>query len=176
MNILHISGSPRLHGNTTYLLHELQSLVGGEIIHLADHQISPCTGCWACVKSGQCNIADEMTISISPRLLDADVIVLASPVFFNNVTAQMKLFIDRTWPLRGQLNNKTGGAIVVGRRYGSESAITAINAFFLKHEMIPANRGISGIAYEAQSIKKDAEALAAVKKLAVRLEELSTHF
>lgn len=163
-----------MHGNTTYLLQELQSLVGGEIIYLADYQISPCTGCWACVQNGQCIIKDEMTASISPRLLAADIIVLASPVFFNNVTAQMKLFIDRTWPLRGQLKNKPGGAIVVGRRYGSESAITAINAFFLKHEMIPANRGVSGIAYEAQSIQKDAEALAAIKNLATRLEELSS--
>lgn len=143
MKILHISGSPRAQGNTTYLLDELQCLVGGEIVRLSDYQIGPCTGCWACVNIGKCHIDDEMTTNISPSLLTADVIVLASPVFFNNVTAQMKLFIDRTWPLRGRLNNQIGGAIVVGRRYGSESAITAINAFFLKHEMIPANRGIS---------------------------------
>lgn len=173
MSILHISGSPRLRGNTTYLLDKLQKLVGGETIRLADHQITPCTGCWACVKSGKCNIDDSMSNDITPRLLAADIIVLASPVFFNNVTAQMKLFIDRTWPLRGQLHNKIGGAIVVGRRYGSESAITAINAFFLKHEMIPANRGVSGIAYEAESIRADDEALTAIESLALRLSELA---
>ena len=60
----------------------------------------------------------------------------------------MKAFMDRTWCIKGKLRNKIGGAIVVGRRYGIESAITAINAFFLKHEMTPANRGVCGIAFE----------------------------
>ena len=65
---------------------------------------------------------------ISPMLFESDVIVLGSPVYFNNVSAQMKAFMDRTWCIRGRLRNKIGGAIAVGRRYGIESAITAINA------------------------------------------------
>jgi len=65
------------------------------------------------------------------KLLKADAIVIGSPVYFNSVPAQTKAFIDRTWCIRGRLRNKTGGAIVVGRRCGIESAITAINAFFL---------------------------------------------
>ena len=83
-----------------------------------------------------------MSKIIIPQLLESDGIVIGSPVYFNNVSAQAKAFIDRTWCIRGKLRNKIGGAIVVGRRYGAESAITAINAFFLKHEMIPANRGV----------------------------------
>jgi len=62
--------------------------------------------------------------------------VLGSPVYFNNVSSILKAFIDRTWCLRGKLRNKIGAAIVVGRGYGMDSAITAINAFFLKHEII----------------------------------------
>lgn len=50
-------------------------------------------------------------------LLESDAIVLGSPVYFNNVSAQMKAFMDRTWCMRGRLKNKIGGALVVGKRY-----------------------------------------------------------
>ncbi len=105
-------------------------------------------------------------------LLDADAIVLGSPVYFNNVSAQLKAFMDRTWAIRGKLKNKIGGAIVVGRRYGAESAITAIHAFFLKHEMVPANRGVSGIAFASGGVQQDREAVEAAKRLAERIIEL----
>ena len=53
-----------------------------------------------------------------------------------------------------------------------ESAITAINTFFLKHEMIPANRGVCGIAFERREISGDEEAIESAKKLGKRIEEL----
>ncbi|RLE30760.1 flavodoxin family protein, partial [Candidatus Acetothermia bacterium] len=65
---------------------------------------------------------------IYPKLLAADALILATPVFFNNVTSTLKAFMDRTWCLRGKLRNKIGGAIAVGRRYGIEAALEAINA------------------------------------------------
>jgi multimeric flavodoxin WrbA len=80
--------------------------------------------------------------------------------------------MDRTWCIRGKLKNKIGGAIVVGRRYGAESAITAINAFFLKHEMIIANRGVFGIAFDVGEIKQDKQAIKATEELAKRIKEL----
>jgi len=110
---------------------------------------------------------------ISKRLINSQVIVLGSPVFFNNVSGQMKVFIDRTWPLRRNLKNKIGGAVVVGRRYGLEGAINAINSFFLKHDMIVADRGISAIAFEAGEVKKDKEAIESTKKMAKRIQDLN---
>ena len=80
--------------------------------------------------------------------------------------------MDRTWAIRGELKNKIGGAIVVGRKYGHENAITAINSFFLKHEIIIANRGVSGIAFEKGSIKSDKEAIKASEKLGKRIDQL----
>ncbi|MGB9809733.1 MAG: flavodoxin family protein, partial [Caldanaerobacter sp.] len=117
-------------------------------------------------------IEDEMTEKLIPMLLKSDAIVIGSPVFFNNISAQLKAFIDRTWCIKGQLRNKIGGAIVVGRKYGEESAITAINAFFLKHDMIPANRGVCGIAYREREILNDTEAIEATKRLGKRILEL----
>jgi len=103
---------------------------------------------------------------------EVDAIVLGSPVYFNNVSSYMKTFMDRTWWLRGLLRNKIGGAVVVGRRYGAESALTAMHAFFLKHEMIPANRGVSGIAYKRGEIEQDHCSLEDARKLGERILEL----
>ena len=88
------------------------------------------------------------------------------------MTSNLKAFIDRTWSIRGKLKNKIGAAVVVGRKYGAEGAIMAINSFFLKHEMIIANRGISGIAFEPGEIKNDLESVKAASKLGTRILEL----
>jgi multimeric flavodoxin WrbA len=117
-------------------------------------------------------IDDDMKTVVIPKLLNADAIVVGTPVYFNNVTAQLKAFIDRTWSIRGKLMNKVGAAVVVGRKYGAEGAITAINAFFLKHRMIVANRGISGIAFESGEIGRDLESMEAARELGCRILDL----
>lgn len=171
-----ISGSPRRedYSNTDYLLNVILDITGGEILKLNDYKISPCKSCWKCVDDNKCIIEDDMTNFLIPEIIESDVIILGSPVFFNNVTAQLKAFIDRTWSIRGKLKNKIGAAVVVGRKYGAESAITAINAFYLKHEIIPANRGICGMAFKKREIKKDDEAIKSSRKLGKRILELDT--
>jgi len=173
MDVIYISGSPRKKSNTDFLLKRLRSTTGGEFFKLVDLEIAPCVSCWACRKTHICAIDDDMSQVLVPKMLAAEAIVLGTPVYFNNVTAQIKAFIDRTWALRGQLRNKVGGAVVVGRRYGAEGAITAINAFFLKHEMLIANRGISGIAFRSGEITDDNESLQATDRLAARILDLA---
>lgn len=172
MNILHISGSPRKQSNTDCLLNCILNQTGGEFIKLTDYSIDPCSSCWACLKNGSCPINDDMSNVLIPKILVADVLVIGTPVYFNNVTAQLKSFIDRTWSIRGRLRNKIGATVVVGRKYGAEGAITAVNSFFLKHEMLIANRGISGTAFKPQEIEGDLESIEAATKLASRLLEL----
>jgi len=172
MKVLCISGSPRAGSNTDLLLNLVLASTGGELIKLSDLDVRPCTSCWACVKGSCCSIDDDMARLIEPKLRSADAIVLGTPVYFNNVSAQLKAFMDRTWCLRGDLANKIGGCVVVGRRYGAEGAVAAINAFFLKHRMIVADRGVSGIAYGRKEISEDGEALDAADRLAERILEL----
>ncbi len=176
MNILYISGSPRNNSNTDYLLKHTLDQTGGEFLKLTDYTIGPCASCWACLKNGSCAIRDDMSNVIMPRLLAADALVIGTPVYFNNVTAQLKCFIDRTWSMRGKLKDKIGATVVVGRRYGAEGAITAVNVFFLKHQMIVANRGISAIGFESEDVKDDAESLNAATGLASRIVELGARF
>lgn len=172
MDVLYLSGSPRVGGNTERLLAVMREALPGELLRIADHQIAPCESCWACREQDCCVIDDDFTRTIMPRMIECDALVIGCPVYFNNVPSKTKALIDRTWAYKQSLRNTIAGAVVVGRRYGAESAITALHAFYLKHEMIPANRGVCGIAYEAGEIEEDVEALDAAGRLAQRIMEL----
>jgi multimeric flavodoxin WrbA len=97
--VLGIAGSPRRNGNTELLLKELlngaeASGLKVELIILSELSISPCTSCDSCQKDGQCVINDDMQLMYG-KLLEADYVVFASPVYFKGVSAQMKALIDR---------------------------------------------------------------------------------
>ena len=99
MKVLGIAGSPRRGGNTDLLLAELikgAASKGAEVktIVLNDLDITPCQHCDACLKEGKCRIQDDMQM-VYRELEQADRIVLASPIQFTGVTAQMKAMIDR---------------------------------------------------------------------------------
>ena len=97
--VLGISGSPRRNGNSELLIREFirGAEVNGhetELIILSELKISPCTSCGSCQKSGKCVINDDMQLMYK-KLLEADCIVFASPIYFCGVSAQLKSFIDR---------------------------------------------------------------------------------
>lgn len=171
MKIVYISGSPRKNSNTDYLLKKCSAILGGELIKLSDYKIEFCNSCWTCLKTKKCVINDDMTNIIIPSIMKADAIFLGSPVYFDNISAQLKTFIDRSWCIRGKLRNKIGASVVVGRRYGHQSAINAINSFFLKHEMIPVNRGVCGMAFEEGKVRYDSEVIKSIKQLCKRILE-----
>jgi multimeric flavodoxin WrbA len=103
VKVLGLFGSPRKGGNTDLLLDE--ALKGAaaegatvEGIHLSDCRITPCRECLNCFKDGACVIADEMQ-RIYPRLLEADIVILASPIFFYGITGWAKAMVDRVQAL-----------------------------------------------------------------------------
>ena len=113
MMILGFQGSPRKKGNTNYLLSafmEEAETLGAQtrIIEVAEKNIVPCIGCGYCEKKGYCVTKDDdMTNEIYPLLREADVVVLAAPIYFYNVPAQLKAPIDRTqtlWSRKYKLN------------------------------------------------------------------------
>lgn len=105
MFVLGLQGSPRKKGNTNFLLSAFMDEVksrGAEtqIINVPDKNIKPCIGCANCERKGFCSITDDdMTGEIYGLLRRADVVVMATPIYFYNATAQMKLLIDRTQTL-----------------------------------------------------------------------------
>ena len=101
--VLGIFGSPRKGGNTERLLEE--ALKGAEKegadverLHIVRFHITPCTECLQCLEKGECVIQDDMQ-KIYPKLLESDIIILASPIFFYGVTAWAKALVDRTQAL-----------------------------------------------------------------------------
>ncbi len=99
MRVLGIAGSPRRGGNTDLLLAEVMrgaASRGAEVktIVLNDLKVAPCQHCDACLKKGKCKYQDDIQM-IYRELEQADRIVLASPIQFMGVTAQMKAMIDR---------------------------------------------------------------------------------
>ena len=113
--IVTIVGSPHdKNSNTRTLVEDFveeMSLAGLDLEHqvfsLGKYNVEPCNGCWACTNAKKCPIDDDLT-EIKKTILECDMIILASPVYTNHVTAQMKAFCDRlfTWsrifPLLGK--------------------------------------------------------------------------
>ena len=97
---LGISTSPRIKGNSDLLLRE--ALAGAEsaganteYIHLSDYNIAPCIECNSCYTTGTCKIQDDFQ-QLLKKMLDADRLVFATPIFFMTVCAQAKMLIDRS--------------------------------------------------------------------------------
>ncbi len=115
MNILILHGSPRKKGNTATLLEKItegieQNGTTPELVRLTELDIHPCIGCGSCEKKGQCIFKDDM-MPLYEKIADADRILIASPIYFYNVTAQTKLFIDRCqalWSRKYILKQKIG--------------------------------------------------------------------
>ena len=101
MKILGIVGSKRKDGNTSNLVQEALRAAGQkgaetELIFLSDYTIQGCTGCEGCKDTLSCVIDDDMQ-KIYPLLLEVDGLILGSPTYFYNVTADVKSFIERCY-------------------------------------------------------------------------------
>jgi len=136
--VLIVNGSPRKRGNSVLLAAQVAAgatAAGAEVetIILQDLDIQPCTACEACkgTDEGDCIIQDDMQ-SLYPKVRAADVIVIATPVYWFTMSAQAKLFIDRWYALidtaRGNL--LTGKKFAFVLAYGDSDPFTsgAINA------------------------------------------------
>jgi multimeric flavodoxin WrbA len=147
MNVIAFNGSPRKKGNTRILidlvLSELEAEnIETEVIQLGGKPIKGCRACFQCFKrkDGRCAQDDDELNDHVQKMAAADGIILGSPVYFANMTAEMKALIDRAG-LVGSANDslyrrKVGAAVVAVRRAGAVTTFDAINHFFLYGQMI----------------------------------------
>ncbi len=142
--VLGIHGSPHREGNTAFALrHALAVLeqegIRTQYIALADLQIAPCEGSFAC-RSGTCVHDDDMG-SVCDALRACDGLILASPVYMGMVTGQLKVMMDRTVLFRAgsrfELSGKVGAGIACGgfRNGGQELTLQNMQTFFLQQDM-----------------------------------------
>ena len=100
MNILILSGSPRKNGNTELLVEAFSKGASEkhqvEVVSVHNYKVNPCMGCNACFtsESNTCVQKDDMSVIYS-KLANADMLVIASPVYFYGLSAQLKAIIDR---------------------------------------------------------------------------------
>ena len=159
MRILGICCSPRKGGNTEILVREALEAVrekGGEteLILVADMNIAPCDGCGACRESGICRIDDDMRM-VYEQLELSDGIILGTPSYFVNVSAQAKAIMDRTYAflMTRKLRGKVAAALVAARRLGAAQILGLLYTYFSVHRMIIAGGGV-GYGLEKGDVKE----------------------
>lgn len=144
MKIISLLGSPHgLRGNTAKLLRDLLDGAESEgarteIIVLKGGTVLPCKGCNTCHKKGYCAQKDDFE-SIKKKLLDADGLVLASPNYIFNVSAQLKAFLDRCTGIVHcmQFWGKYGVSVVSSGGDGEKPIIKYMNHFLLTTGAVP---------------------------------------
>jgi multimeric flavodoxin WrbA len=180
--ILIFKGSPRINGNSAALANQVSagaSQAGAEVevFNLASMDIRPCDACDVCKENfGGCIVEDDMQL-LYPKLIQADVIVLAFPIYFFTINAQTKLFIDRWYALENEqgymLRDKQLGVVFV---YGdtdlyTSGGINAIHTFEALSRYIGIE--IAGLVYgtaeELGEAERQPELMAGAFKLGEKL-------
>lgn len=188
VKVMGMVGSPRAGGNTQKLMEvalEAAQEAGAatELLTLHDKEMEPCIACDICRETGECAIYDDVP-GVLERMVEADAIIIGSPVYFGNVTGQLKILMDRSRPLRREfkLKNKVCGALAVGasRNGGQETTIQAIHHYLLIQDAILvgdgdplAHYGGAGVGGPVGDTESDDPGLETSRNLGRRVAELA---
>jgi len=179
MKVVAINGSGRKDGNTFILLKTVLAELEAEgfqteIIQLAEGKpIQGCVACFKCMerKNMKCAIENDPFNDYFARISDADGILLGSPVYFSDVTAGMRAFIERCGFVSrangGVLRRKAGAGVLAVRRAGSNFALASLNYLFLISEMIVPGSSYWNMALGRNpgEVANDAEGIETMKTL-----------
>ena len=133
--VLMISGSPRKGGNSEILLGQFEKgarEAGNEVekVSLREKKIAPCMACYGCRGTKTCVQKDDMG-ELLEKMVEADVLVLATPVYFYSMDGQLKTMIDRTLPRYTEIADKDVYLIATaaGGRRAMERTMDAMKGF-----------------------------------------------
>jgi multimeric flavodoxin WrbA len=179
MKVVAFNGSPRKDGNTTILINQVfreleKEGVETELVQLSGKKIHGCIACYKCSenKDQRCAVKDDIANECIEKMTKAEGIILGSPVYFTDVTAEMKALIDRAGFVSmangGMYKNKVGAVVVAVRRSGAIHTLDTMSHFFLAGQMIIIGRGI-GVGRDKGEVKKDEEGMKSVKALGQRM-------
>jgi multimeric flavodoxin WrbA len=181
MKALAINGSPRKGGNTEFLLKKvLEPLAAAgwetEFIQLGGQVVRGCMACYKCfsAKNGRCSLAGDPCNRIIESMTAADAVIVGSPTYFTDVSAETKALLDRAGLVGlangGLWRGKIGAAVVAVRRGGGTHAFDTINHMFLMSgAVVPGSTYWNlGFGLEKGEVAKDEEA-------ARNMEDLGRH-
>jgi multimeric flavodoxin WrbA len=172
MKVVAFNGSARLDGNTAILLRavlaELEAEgIQTELIQLAQEHLQGCGACFRCFKQKdeRCSVDTDPVNEYVAKMAASDGILLGSPVYFADVTANMKALIERTGMVaraNGHLyQRKVGAGVVAVRRGGAIHAFSSLNHFFTISQMIIVGSSYwnIGIGRELGAVSSDEEGI-----------------
>jgi len=183
VKVVAFSGSARKNGNTAALVrHVFAELelagIECELIELAGKRTHGCTACMKCAETltGNCTgIKDFISDECIPKALAADGIIIASPVYFADITTETKALIDRLGYASRQGGNrlarKVGAGVAAVRRAGAIHALDSINHLFLISEMVVVGSSYwnLGVGRTPGEVENDAEGLRTMHTLGANM-------
>lgn len=179
MKIIAFNGSPRRKGNTSILIDEMFKTfkhegIETELIPLGNKKVRGCTACGKCkdIQNGKCHIKNDYLNFCIEKMLEADGIIIGSPVYFADVTTEVKALIDVAgYVTRANghlLKRKVGAGIIAVRRGGALHTFETLNNFFLINQMIVPGSSYWNFAFGRNpgDVLNDEEGMQTIKTLA----------
>jgi len=172
-NVLAISGSPRRGGNTDTLLDATLEVIAShgiatELVSLAGTTIKTCNACMGCVGTDRCVLEDDFD-PLYRKMVDADGIIVGSPVYFGSATGEMTAFLDRAGYVAYKNGNlfarKVGGPVVVARRIGQNFTLAQLLMWYMINGFVVPGSSYWTIAFGQQKgdVVADEEGMATIR-------------
>ncbi len=178
MKVLAINSSARKDGNTAILINTVfeelnQAGIETEMVQLSGTIMEPCKACWACGGRKNCVHKKDQFQEIFEKIKEADGILLGSPVYTANISANMQAFLERASVVTDMnrdadlLTHKIGAAVTAARRGGAVNALDAMNHFFLLQNMFVVGSSYWPLAYGQMpgDVREDVEGLDTMRNL-----------
>lgn len=135
LKVLILNGSPRIHGNTSVAVSEMEKIfsesgVKTETVQIGNMDIRGCIACGSCFEKGKC-VFDDIVNDLAPKFEEADGLVIASPVYFASANATLIACLDRLfYSTDFDKTMKVGASVVCARRGGCSAAFDELNKYF----------------------------------------------
>jgi len=171
MKVIAFNGSSRKDGNTAIMIRwvfgELEKEgIETELYQMKGKKINGCIACFKCMqnKNQRCSVENDVLNECIEKMVEADGVLLASPVYFADVTPQIKSLMDRSGMVGiangGMFRRKVGASVVAARRGGAIHTFDSLNHFFFISQMIVPGSSYWNMGFGLQpgEVEKDEEA------------------
>ena len=178
MKVLAINGSTRKDGNTATLINTVfeelhQAGIETAMVQLSGKIIEPCKACWTCGGRKNCVHQKDMFQELFEKMTQADGIILGSPVYTANISANMQAFLERASVVTDMnrsenlFRHKVGAAVTAARRGGALTTLDAMNHFFMLQNMFVAGSSYWAFGYGQMpgDVQRDEEGLDTMRNL-----------
>ena len=174
MKVLLVNGSPHKEGNTFIALSEVAEtlrMLGdeAEMVWIGNRPVRGCIACGSCAKTGKCAFDDDVMPEILAKAVEADGIVVGSPVYYAGPNGALCAVLDRMFYSGGRfLQRKPAAAVVVCRRGGASAAFDRLNKYFTMSNMpvVPSQYWNSVHGHKPGEAAQDAEGLQTMRTIA----------